>query len=95
MSLESTGSRCEQLARQIQMFGRVIPTEEMLGKINAVTDGGHAARGGAAFPRGKPTLATVGPSGAGADAGEYRGDAGGVIKQEFETTDKHRCTQIP
>ena len=26
MSLESTGSRCEQLARQLQVFGRVIPT---------------------------------------------------------------------
>ncbi len=25
MSLESTGSRCEQLARQIQVFGRVLP----------------------------------------------------------------------
>ena len=27
MSLESTGSRCEQVARQMQVFGRVIPTE--------------------------------------------------------------------
>ena len=37
MSLESTGSRCEQLARQIQVFGRVIPTAETVGKLNAVT----------------------------------------------------------
>jgi len=28
MSLESTGSRTEQLARQLQVFGRVVPTEE-------------------------------------------------------------------
>ncbi|HEX5325399.1 MAG TPA: pitrilysin family protein, partial [Acetobacteraceae bacterium] len=37
MSLESTGSRCEQLARQLQVFGRVIPTAETVARINAVT----------------------------------------------------------
>src|SRR5665811_1290082 len=37
MSLESTGSRCEQLARQIQVFGRVLSTEETVQKIMAVT----------------------------------------------------------
>ncbi len=37
MSLESTGSRCEQLARQLQVFGRVIPIQETVAKINAVT----------------------------------------------------------
>ncbi len=37
MSLESTGSRCEQLARQLQVFGRVIPTAETVAKLNAVT----------------------------------------------------------
>ncbi len=37
MSLESTGSRCEQLARQIQVFGRVLSTEETVRKIMAVT----------------------------------------------------------
>ena len=44
MSQESTGSRCEQLARQIQTFGRVIPTAEVLGKINAVTEAISAGR---------------------------------------------------
>ncbi len=37
MSLESTGSRCEQLARQLQVFGRIIPVNETVTKINAVT----------------------------------------------------------
>ena len=37
MSLESTGSRTEQLARQIQVHGRVIPVEETKAKIAAVT----------------------------------------------------------
>jgi len=61
MSQESTGSRCEQLARQIQTFGRVIPTAEVLGKINAVTEA-DIRRAAARHFRAAPTLATVGPS---------------------------------
>ena len=61
MSLESTGSRCEQLARQIQTFDRVIPMDEVLGKINAVTEA-DIRRAAARHFRGVPTLATVGPS---------------------------------
>lgn len=38
MSLESTGSRCEQLARQIQVHNRPVPTAETVGKIDAVTE---------------------------------------------------------
>jgi predicted Zn-dependent peptidase len=61
MSQESTGSRCEQLARQIQTFNRVISTEEVLGKINAVTEA-DIRRTAARHFRAAPTLATVGPS---------------------------------
>ena len=61
MSQESTGSRCEQLARQIQTFGRVISTEEVLGKINAVTEA-DIRRAAIRHFRAAPTLATVGPS---------------------------------
>jgi predicted Zn-dependent peptidase len=61
MSQESTGSRCEQLARQIQTFGRVIPIAEMLGKINAVTEA-DVRRAAARHFRAAPTLTTVGPS---------------------------------
>ena len=61
MSQESTGSRCEQLARQIQTFGRIIPTEEVLGKINAVTET-DILRAAVRHFRAAPTLATVGPS---------------------------------
>ena len=62
MSLESPGSRCEQIARQIQVFGRIMPTEETVAKINAVSvdDIQHAA---AAIFRAAPTLATMGPAG--------------------------------
>jgi len=61
MSQESTGSRCEQLARQIQTFDRVISTEEVLAKINAVTEADIRRVAGRHF-RAAPTLTTVGPS---------------------------------
>ena len=61
MSLESTGSRCEQLARQVQVFGRVIPTEETVAKINAVTTD-DIRRSAARHFRAKPTLAAMGPA---------------------------------
>jgi len=60
MSLESTGSRCEQLARQWQIFGRVIPTEETVQKIEAVTEADIRAVAAKIF-RQRPTLATLGP----------------------------------
>jgi predicted Zn-dependent peptidase len=49
------------LARQIQTFNRVISTEEVLGKINAVTEA-DIRRAAARHFRAAPTLATVGPS---------------------------------
>ena len=60
MSLESTGSRCEQIARQVQIFGRVIPTAETVAKITAVTPE-DITRAAAALFRATPTLATMGP----------------------------------
>jgi predicted Zn-dependent peptidase len=61
MSLESTGSRCEQLARQLQVFGRVVPTQETVGKINAVTTD-DVCRAATRLFRGAPTLAAMGPA---------------------------------
>ena len=61
MSLESTGSRTEQLARQLQVFGRVIPTEETVGKLNAVTTD-DVQRAAARHFRAVPTLAAMGPA---------------------------------
>ncbi len=62
MSLESTGSRCEQLARQIQVFGRVVPTAETVGKLNAVTPD-DIQRAAARHFKAVPTLAALGPAG--------------------------------
>ncbi|GBQ22260.1 processing protease M16 family [Acetobacter estunensis NRIC 0472] len=60
MSLESTGSRCEQIARQLQIFGRLIPIAETVAKIDAVTpdDISRVAR---RIFRAQPTLACLGP----------------------------------
>ena len=62
MSLESTGSRCEQLARQMQVFGRIIPTAETVAKINAVTIDDVQSAAARLF-RAAPTLAALGPAG--------------------------------
>jgi len=62
MSLESTGQRCEQLARQWQIFGRIIPAAETVGKIEAVTVDDVRLAAAQIF-RQKPTLASIGPVG--------------------------------
>lgn len=61
MSLESTGSRCEQLARQIQVFGRPVPTAETVAKLNAVTVE-SVRRAAMRVFRAAPTLAAMGPA---------------------------------
>ena len=61
MSLESTGSRCEQLARQMQVFGRVLPTAESVARLNAVDLEGIKRTARRIF-RGPPTLAALGPA---------------------------------
>ena len=69
MSMESTGSRCEQLARQLQTYGRIVPTEETIAKINAVGIA-DVQRAAARHFRAVPTLATMGPAGNVPDAGQ-------------------------
>ncbi len=61
MSLESTGSRCSQLARQLQIHGRLISTEEMIAKIDAVTESDVLAMARTLFA-GAPTVTTMGPA---------------------------------
>jgi len=60
MSLESTSSRAEQLARQLMIFGRTIPTEESVAKIEAVNEAAIQAVAKRIFAS-KPTLAALGP----------------------------------
>ena len=60
MSLESTGSRCEQIGRQLQIFGRLIPIAETVSRIDAVTPADICRVAGKIFS-GQPTLASIGP----------------------------------
>jgi predicted Zn-dependent peptidase len=62
MSLESTGSRCEQLARQIQVHGRPITPEETKAKVAAVTID-EVQRAASMIFHSRPTLAALGPAG--------------------------------
>ncbi len=61
MSLESTSSRCEQIARQLQVHGRIIPVSETIGKLAAVGIA-DIERAAARIFRGAPTIAAMGPA---------------------------------
>lgn len=60
MSLESTGARCEHIARHLQIYGRVIPTGEIIARIEAVSEA-DILRVAARLFRSPPTLAALGP----------------------------------
>ena len=45
MALESSGARAEQLARQMIVYGRPIPLEEIVARIEARHGREHARRG--------------------------------------------------
>ena len=60
MSLESTASRCEQLARQILVFGRPLPPDELSARIDAVDRDSIDAIARRLFGR-TPTFAALGP----------------------------------
>jgi predicted Zn-dependent peptidase len=62
MSLESTNSRCEQLARQLLVYGRPVPVEEMVAKIEAVDEAALINSARRLFA-GSPTFAAIGPLG--------------------------------
>jgi predicted Zn-dependent peptidase len=60
MSLESTSSRCEQLARQLMIFNRPVPVTESVAKVEAV-DRDAVIRVGQRLLELPPTMATLGP----------------------------------
>src|SRR4051812_28793100 len=61
MALESSGARAEQLARQMMIYGRPIPLEEIVGKIESVTVESARAAGHALIARSRPAVAVLGP----------------------------------
>ncbi len=60
MALESTGARCEQVAQHLLIFGRVLPVEEMVARIDAIDRSRIEALARQVFSR-PPVLAAVGP----------------------------------
>jgi predicted Zn-dependent peptidase len=61
MALESSGARAEQIARQIIAYGRPIPLDEIVAKIEAVTVDSARAAGRALLSRSRPAVAALGP----------------------------------
>jgi predicted Zn-dependent peptidase len=61
MALESSSARAEQLARQILHWGRPIPLDELVAKIEAVTVESARGAGRALIARGRPAIAALGP----------------------------------
>jgi predicted Zn-dependent peptidase len=61
MALESSSARAEQLARHLIYWGRPIPLDELVDKIESVTVESTRAAGRALISRGRPAIAALGP----------------------------------
>lgn len=61
MSLESSSSRCERLGRQLLIFGRAIPIDEMVAEIDAITTDDILRVARRVFGGSRPSLAALGP----------------------------------
>jgi predicted Zn-dependent peptidase len=61
MALESSEARIGQLARQMLAYGRPMPLEEIVAKVDAVTVASARAAGRALLGGSKPAIAALGP----------------------------------
>ncbi len=61
MALESSATRAEQLARQMIIYDRPMPRDEIIGKIEAVTVESVREAGRALVRRSRPAVAVLGP----------------------------------
>jgi predicted Zn-dependent peptidase len=75
MALESTGARCERLAQNLMVYGRIVPVEEIVTKIDAI-DEVSVERVAMRLLTSAPTVAAVGPLG---QLGDY-----GTIASRFQ-----------
>lgn len=76
MSLESSGARAEQMARQLLGVGRLVPTEELIARIEAETVETMAQFAAGLLKSGKPAVAVVG-------AGEASDDIARRVHERF------------
>ena len=61
MSMESPAARAGQIARQILLFGRQIPNEELMERLDALSVERVRDLAGRIFHESIPTLTAVGP----------------------------------
>lgn len=61
MALESPLARASQMARQMLVFGRILPIEELVERIDAVSVDDVRRLAGAIFTSTTPTMAAIGP----------------------------------
>ena len=61
MALESSGARAQQLASQIFSYGRPVPLDEIVGRVESVTVESARAAGSAMLARARPAVAALGP----------------------------------
>jgi predicted Zn-dependent peptidase len=61
MALESSGARARQLANQILVYGRPLPIEELVARVDNVTAESTRAAGTALMARGRSAIAALGP----------------------------------
>lgn len=72
MNLESSSTRAEQIARQYTIYGRVLPLDEMIAKVDAVDAASLRRFAGRFLSKPMPALAAVGPlEGAGGGLESY------------------------
>ena len=58
-ALESPGARTQQLSRQMHVYGRPLPLDEMIARVEAISTD-DVRKAGAAMLRSTPTIATIG-----------------------------------
>ena len=61
MSLESTGTRCEQMARQLLLFGRPLLNSEVIKKIDSIDPDQLMTVAGRLISTSNPTVTALGP----------------------------------
>lgn len=61
MSLESSPSRCERLGRHMLIFGRPIPIDELVAKVEAITPADVRRVAKRLFAGSRPSVASLGP----------------------------------
>ncbi len=61
MSLESSSARCDQLGRQLLIFGRPLPLQELVAKVDAVDAAAVRRVAGRILGTAAPALAALGP----------------------------------